>query len=45
MGRRLIQIAGLAIGGALVVWAARVVAHSKVPPPEGHWRELDLEEL
>lgn len=29
----------------LGVWIGRLMAHSKVPPPEGRWREIAPEEL
>jgi hypothetical protein len=29
----------------LGVWVGRLMAHSKVPPPEGRWREIAPEEL
>jgi hypothetical protein len=44
MASKLLRIAGLSVAGALALWWARAAAHSKVPPPEGHWRELDLKE-
>ena len=27
------------------IWIGRLMAHSKVPPPEGRWREIAPEEL
>ena len=30
---------------ALGVWVGRLMAHSKVPQPEGRWREITPEEL
>jgi hypothetical protein len=30
---------------ALGVWIGRLMAHSKIPPPEGRWREIGPEEL
>ena len=42
MNIRMSRLAGLA---ALLILAAlwgRVLAHSKLPPPEGRWREIDL---
>ena len=29
----------------LGVWIGRLMAHSKVPQPEGRWREIGPEEL
>lgn len=29
----------------LVVWAVRLLSHSKLPEPEGHWREVSESEL
>lgn len=40
-GRGIKSVAGLAIA-AVVTWWLRLLAHSKKPPAEGHWRELDL---
>ncbi len=37
---RVVRLAGAALTGAAAVWFARLLAHSKVPPPEGRWREL-----
>jgi hypothetical protein len=39
---RILGLAGLALVGA---WWGRLKAHSKVPPPEGHWREVQEDEL
>lgn len=36
------RIVAILIGAALVAWWGRLITHSKVPPPEGRWRELDL---
>ena len=33
----------LAVG--LGAWIARLLAHSKVPLPEGSWREIPMDEL
>jgi len=35
-------VGGLAVA-AVAGWWLRMLAHSKKPPAEGHWRELDLE--
>lgn len=32
-------------GAGLLLWGARLFSHSKVPPPEGRWREVTEEEL
>jgi hypothetical protein len=42
---KLIRFMGLLLLGALGLLWARMVAHSKAPPPEGHWRELDDQAL
>ena len=34
-------IAGVGFA-AIATWWLRLLAHSKKPPAEGHWRELDL---
>jgi hypothetical protein len=34
----------LGIAG-LAVWWARLMAHAKLPPPEGRWREVSEREL
>jgi hypothetical protein len=39
---RILGLAGLAF---VVAWWGRLKAHSKTPPPEGHWREVGEEEL
>jgi hypothetical protein len=39
---RAFGLAGLAF---VVVWWGRLKAHSKMPPPEGHWREVKENEL
>jgi ABC-type xylose transport system permease subunit len=45
MARRLLRAAGLVIGAGVGVWLGRLIAHSKVPPPEGKWREIPPDEL
>lgn len=45
MARRYLRAAGLAIGAGVGIWLGRLIAHSKVPPPEGKWREIPPEEL
>lgn len=40
-----VRFAGLAVLGALGVWWGRQIAHSKKPPPEGRWHELEESEL
>jgi hypothetical protein len=42
---RVLRVGGLLVLGALGVWWGRLVAHSKIPPPEGRWREITPEEL
>ena len=39
---RLVALLFLAVLGA---WIGRLMAHSKVPQPEGRWREIDPQEL
>ena len=36
--------AATAVGLALIGWWLRLLAHSKNAPPEGHWRELRLDD-
>jgi hypothetical protein len=31
--------------GLLLLWAARLLSHSKVPEPEGEWRAIAESEL
>jgi len=45
MAKGLMRAAGLVIGAGVGVWLGRLIAHSKVPPPEGRWREIPPEEL
>jgi hypothetical protein len=40
-----LRTAGLLVLGAFGVWWGRLVAHSKIPPPEGRWREITAEDL
>ena len=37
----------LAVGviGVIALWWGRMMAHSKTPPPEGRWREIDQSAL
>lgn len=42
---KLLRFLSLLLLGAVGVLWGRMVAHSKVPPPEGHWRELDEQAL
>ena len=42
---RLLRLVVLMVLAALGAWIGRLVAHSKVPQPEGRWREIDPEEL
>ncbi|MDQ3985016.1 MAG: hypothetical protein M3280_00735 [Actinomycetota bacterium] len=45
MATRLSRIAvGLTVL-AFFLWLGRLLAHAKVPPPEGRWRELDQDLL
>lgn len=41
MATRMLRLCGLVLLAALGLWLGRLVAHSKLPPPEGRWRELD----
>jgi hypothetical protein len=36
------RLAVIVLGVALGAWWGRLLAHSKVPPPEGRWSELKL---
>jgi hypothetical protein len=40
MFSRFLRLLGWLLLGALVAWWSRLRAHSKVPPPEGRWREI-----
>lgn len=40
MATRLLRSCGLLLLVAFGLWLGRLVAHSKLPPPEGRWREL-----
>ncbi len=42
---RVIRIAGVVVLAAFGAWIARLMAHSKVPHPEGRWREIDLDDF
>lgn len=42
---RLIRPIILVLLAGLGAWLARLLAHSKVPQPEGRWREIGPEEL
>ena len=39
---KLIKFLLVAIVAGLAAWIGRLMAHSKVPLPEGRWREIDL---
>ncbi|MGH2693601.1 MAG: hypothetical protein ACRDJJ_02180 [Actinomycetota bacterium] len=43
MSARASRLVGIAAVLALAVWWGRALAHSKLPPPEGRWREIDLD--
>ena len=45
MARTILRVGGLVIGAGIGVWLGRLIAHSKVPPPEGKWREIPPAEL
>jgi hypothetical protein len=38
------KLAAVLLGAGLLAWFGRLLAHAKRPAPEGHWRELDLNE-
>lgn len=40
MFSRVLRLLGWLILGALITWWSRLRAHSKLPPPEGRWREI-----
>ena len=42
---RPMRLVVLLLLAALGTWIGRLVAHSKVPQPEGRWREISPEEL
>ncbi|MEA2485282.1 MAG: hypothetical protein QOD46_393 [Actinomycetota bacterium] len=42
---RLLSAGAILLAGALLMWAARLLFHSMLPEPEGHWREVTLQEL
>jgi hypothetical protein len=45
MFRRIARMAAIVLLGGLAAWWARLFAHSKVPPPEGRWREISEDDL
>jgi hypothetical protein len=45
MLKRVTRAVGVVLVGGLVAWWARLFAHSKVPPPEGRWREISEDDL
>ena len=34
------KVVALVAGAGLALWWGRLMAHAKVPPPEGRWREV-----
>jgi hypothetical protein len=40
MFSRILRLLGWLVLGALITWWSRLRAHSKLPPPEGRWREI-----
>ena len=44
MMRRVLKVFGLAAVAGLAAWWGRLAAHSKLPRPEGRWREATFEE-
>ena len=40
-----VRVVAVVVLGALAGWWARLMAHSKVPPPEGRWREISEDDL
>ena len=41
----MIKLAVLLFLTAVGAWIGRLLAHSKVPQPEGRWREIDVSDL
>ena len=39
------RVLALIAGAGLAVWWGRLLAHAKVPPPEGRWREVPPDSL
>lgn len=44
-GMKPIRLSLIVLLAGLGVWIGRLLAHSKVPPPEGRWREIDPGDL
>ena len=42
---KLLRFLSLLALGAVGLWWGRLMAHSKVPPPEGRWREVGEQSL
>jgi hypothetical protein len=45
MVRRVVRVVAVVLAGGAAAWWARLMAHAKVPPPEGRWREIDEDDL
>jgi hypothetical protein len=45
MFARGLRVVGFLLLIALALWWGRLLAHSKVPPPAGRWREITDDEL
>jgi hypothetical protein len=45
MLKRTFRVVAVLLLGGLAGWWARLAAHSKVPPPEGRWREITEDDL
>jgi hypothetical protein len=45
MLKRAMRVVVVLVLGGLAGWWARLAAHSKVPPPEGRWREITEDDL
>lgn len=41
---RLARVAGLGALAGMGLWLGRRLAHSKVPPPQGRWHEVRLDD-
>ena len=42
---RFTKVVLIVVAAGIGAWIARLLAHSKVPLPEGSWREISIEDL